>query len=194
LTYNELDRLVTRLAYQLVDLGVAKDKLVPLCFEKSMWATVAMLVITKAGGTFTFLGPSLPEQRLQAIIQQVSASLILSRLSNNVQTVSAESSSKLSDDGTQQRCTGPSLDSTTYIVFPSGSTGMPKGVSIDQGSSASAVRHQVKGFGFTNKLKLYGFSTDSVNGAILNTFTVFAAGECLCVPTEDDHKITWLEA
>lgn len=37
MTYSELDRLSTRLAGQLIRLGVEPEHFVPLCFEKSMW-------------------------------------------------------------------------------------------------------------------------------------------------------------
>ena len=57
LTYGELDQLATRLAGRLVDLGVGPDMLVPLCFEKSMWTTVAMLGVLKAGGGFVLARP-----------------------------------------------------------------------------------------------------------------------------------------
>lgn len=49
LTYQELDKLSDRLAYYLVLLGVGPEKLVPLCFDKSCWAVVAMLSVMKAG-------------------------------------------------------------------------------------------------------------------------------------------------
>ncbi|UKZ75699.1 putative secondary metabolism biosynthetic enzyme [Trichoderma virens FT-333] len=44
-TYKELDELSTRLAFRLVDEGVVANQIVPVCFEKSMWATVFMLEI-----------------------------------------------------------------------------------------------------------------------------------------------------
>ena len=93
LTYGELDKLATRLAGRLVDLGVGPDVLVPLCFEKSMWTTVAILGVLKAGGGFVLLDPSLPEQRLQAIVRQVKGSLLLSSVAN--QTLSSRLAQKV---------------------------------------------------------------------------------------------------
>ncbi|KAM3553235.1 hypothetical protein MY1884_006791 [Beauveria asiatica] len=67
LTCGKLDQLATELAWRLADLEVGPDTLVPLCFEKSMWTTVAILSVIKEGGGFVLLDPSLPEQRLYAI-------------------------------------------------------------------------------------------------------------------------------
>ncbi|RYP90225.1 hypothetical protein DL770_003646 [Monosporascus sp. CRB-9-2] len=77
LSYKELDQFAARVAGQLANLGIKPDTLVPLCFEKSIWAPIAMLGVLKAGGAFVLLDHSLPEQRLQAIVQQLNANFIL---------------------------------------------------------------------------------------------------------------------
>ncbi|KAJ5385477.1 hypothetical protein N7517_003388 [Penicillium concentricum] len=82
LLYGELDQLATKLANRLTELGVGPGLLVPLCFEKSMWTTVAMLGVLKAGGGFVMLDTSMPEHHLHLMIQQLKADLILSSASN----------------------------------------------------------------------------------------------------------------
>ncbi|PKK50430.1 hypothetical protein CI102_7607, partial [Trichoderma harzianum] len=52
LTYSELNHLSSILACRLVELGVGPNKLIPLCFEKSMWTMIALLGVLKAGGGF----------------------------------------------------------------------------------------------------------------------------------------------
>jgi non-ribosomal peptide synthetase component F len=47
-SYRELDDITSRLGHHLVSLGVGPEILVPICFEKSVWAIVAMWAITKA--------------------------------------------------------------------------------------------------------------------------------------------------
>ncbi|OSS43187.1 hypothetical protein B5807_12177, partial [Epicoccum nigrum] len=70
LTYSELDNMATGLAHQLVSIGVGPGNIVPLCFEKSMWTSVAMLAVFKAGGAICMLDPTHPESRLRTIVQQ----------------------------------------------------------------------------------------------------------------------------
>ncbi|KAL6855594.1 NRPS [Amphichorda felina] len=202
LTYQELDHLSTNMAGRLVELGVKAGDFVPLCFEKSMWATVAMLAMVKTAAAFVLLDPSLPQQRLQSIIKQVDAKLIVSsplnqalssQLCHNVVVMSPGFITEIRNRATNP-LPSPSLDSVIYVVFTSGSTGTPKGAVIHHRSSASAVLHQVEGFGYTKETRLYDFSTYSFDGSILNAFTVLVAGGCLCVPTDDGRKSALAES
>ncbi|KAM4058623.1 AMP-binding enzyme [Hirsutella rhossiliensis] len=77
LTYGELDDLSSRLAGHIAGLGVGPEVVVPLCFEKSLWTTVAMLGVLKAGGAFVLLDPGLPERRLEKLCQQMHATIAI---------------------------------------------------------------------------------------------------------------------
>jgi len=77
ISYKDVDDLSSKLAFHLRTLGVGPDTMVPICFEKSSWAIVAILAILRAGGAYVPLDPSIPIQRLQNIIQQVKGSMIL---------------------------------------------------------------------------------------------------------------------
>lgn len=112
--------------------------LVPLCFEKLMWTTVAMLGVLKAGGGFVLLDPSLPEQRLQSIVRQVKGSLVLSSLSNQVLSsrptqdrviINSDFTADLGDQ-TNLFLSGASLSLVMYVVFTLGSTGILKSIMI----------------------------------------------------------------
>ena len=200
LTYIALDQLAIKLAHKLISFGIGADVLVPLCFEKSMWTTVAILWVIKAGGAFVLLDPSLPEQRLQAITQQFKASVILSSTSNR------EISSRLaqrviivnwsfftaaySDDVSQntQQAHPANPRSLVYAVFTSGSTGMPKGVSITNANAASALHHQVECMGISKGSRIYDFASYSFDVSISNVLSALTAGGCLCVPSDQDRR------
>ena len=51
-TYEEFDKVTTRVALHLQTLGVGPETFVPILFEKSPWAPVAMIAIMKAGGAY----------------------------------------------------------------------------------------------------------------------------------------------
>ncbi|KAG6309777.1 putative NRPS-like protein biosynthetic cluster [Claviceps purpurea] len=134
LTYAVLDQLVTQLARRLAASGITQNRLVSLLFNKSMWTTVAMLGVIRAGGGFILLDPSLPEQRLLAAVRQSQPRLILtsaanqalaSRLVEQIITLDWDFFSELEKEhGTIEQLQPPSSSSIAYIIFTSGSTGV----------------------------------------------------------------------
>ncbi|KAH7125842.1 hypothetical protein EDB81DRAFT_910495 [Dactylonectria macrodidyma] len=196
LTYGELDNLATRLAGHLIGLGIGPGVLVPLCFEKSVWTTVAILGVLKAGGAFLHLIHTLPEQRLQSIAHQTKASVILCSASNMALSSQLASQALVIDTGFFAKLDGrssktlPSVDPsvTMYIVFTSGSTGTPKGVVISHRNLASALHHQRQRLGFTSQSRVFDFSAYSFDMSVYNVFTALTVGSCLCVPSDQDRR------
>ncbi|KAJ3544059.1 hypothetical protein NM208_g3252 [Fusarium decemcellulare] len=196
LTYDELDALSTRLAGHLMRVGVQKETIVPLYFEKSMWTPVAMLAVLKAGGAFLLLDPSLPQARLEVMIKHIDAKIILatencvqpaSDLSENVITVNRTLFSTLNDPvGTGQLSSDPS--SAAYVIFTSGSTGTPKGVVITHRNVVSAVTQHSKALEYDESSRVYDFSSYSFGAALNNTFCALTTGACVCVPSDEDRK------
>ncbi|PHH58888.1 hypothetical protein CDD81_4179 [Ophiocordyceps australis] len=194
LTYGELDRLAVCVAARLVDLGVGPNVLVPLCFDKSMWTIVAKLGVLKAGGAFILLDPSLPEQRLRAIVGELRAGLLLSSASTRelglrlVPEVVTLSSDLLLTDLASHDAVAASPDAVMYVIFTSGSTGTPKGVIITHSNFASALHHQLGSLGITSASRLFDFAAYSFDISISNAFRTLAAGGCLCIPNEQDRR------
>ncbi|KAH7325581.1 hypothetical protein B0I35DRAFT_474343 [Stachybotrys elegans] len=200
LTYKELDRLSAQVARSLISYGVGPDVFVPLCFEKSMWTTVAILGVMKAGGAFVLLDPSLPEQRLQVVVNQLKVEVIMSSDTH------AEMSSRLARQAVVLDWTffdttlvgaqndnlpdtqKPTPDSLLYAVFTSGSTGLPKGVLISNANASSALHHQAKHMGISQDSRIYDFASYSFDVSVSNVLTALSAGGCLCVPSDQDRK------
>lgn len=78
LTFQELDELSSRLAGHLwTSCGVRPGMHVPLIFEKSLWAVVAMLAVLKVGAANVALNPAQSPELLQSLISDVDAEFVL---------------------------------------------------------------------------------------------------------------------
>lgn len=197
-TYQQLDETATRLATHLISLGVGPEVIVPLCFEKSTWTIVSMLAIMKAGGGMTFLDPSHPASRLELILAQTKATIILvspkyeamwqGRV-NTVIPISRETiealplPSSLPLDMPLISIAEP--HNILYIIFTSGSTGTPKGVMVPHNSFLAGVLHQAEQGGMiTSTSRVLQLASYTFDVSILETLTALVLGACICVPSE----------
>lgn len=79
LTYQQLNERSNRLAYYLRKKGVGPDTLVAIAIERSIEMIVGLLAILKAGGAYVPLDPSYPEDRLQFMLEDSGASVLLTQ-------------------------------------------------------------------------------------------------------------------
>lgn len=201
LTYRQIDHLSTRLAYHLVNLGVTSGMMIPLCFEKSMWTSVAMLSVMKAGGVSIAMDTTQPEDRLKSIIGQVNARLIISSDANelmakrlgNCDVVIVGKKSLASLEKLPSSTAKPPLptvhsDQSLMVLFTSGSTGSPKGTIITHSSFSTAIKHHGPVFGIGPSERVFDFASYSFDIAWFNVLQALSHGACLCVPSESERK------
>src|SRR5215212_692088 len=152
LTYEELEQRANQLARRLRREGVGPESLVAVCLQRSTELLVALLGILKAGGAYVPLDPSYPQPRLQFMLEDSGAGVVLTeqplvaRLPRRGSTQSgkqicldqeraqlaAESSERLPQQNLPQ--------SLAYVIYTSGSTGRPKGVAIEHQSTVTLLQ------------------------------------------------------
>ncbi|OAA40718.1 AMP-dependent synthetase/ligase [Cordyceps fumosorosea ARSEF 2679] len=194
LTYSNLDQLSNRLALHLRFLGVGTGVTVPLCFEKSMWAVVALLAVMKAGAAFSLTDPSQPEARLQTIVEQTGANLIItSALQSSLGakiaaagTVVSVSQSTFDDHLQLSSEPLPAVPSSSllYVIFTSGSTGKPKGVSISHENYTSGAIPRAEAVGYKSTSRVFDFPSYAFDVSIDCMLCTLACGGQICVPSE----------
>jgi amino acid adenylation domain-containing protein/non-ribosomal peptide synthase protein (TIGR01720 family) len=192
LTYRELDRLSTRLANHLVNLGIGPEVIVPLCFEKSAWAIVSMLAVLKAGAAMVFLDPAHPPSRRAEIINQVKAKVVVA--SSQKSTLFADSMLEVvavdraavealpAHDSLPK--TGVSPENLLYVIFTSGSTGQPKGCLIEHRMFCSGSLRHAEGSNLVPRSRVLQLASYCFDVSILEILTALISGACVCTPHE----------
>lgn len=206
LSYGELDSLSETLAKRLISSGVGQNSVVRLCFEKSMWTSVAILGVLKPGGAFTLLTPSLPEQRLRSIVLRTQSTVILSsthsqelsaRLCPNVVVVNHSTITPLDSASIKSTQTTASVPASAAlcVVFTSGSTGKPKGNILTHANFASAMYHQREVCdAYKGGARVYDFASYAFDIAVHNVLMTFAQGGCLCIPSEEQRRESLMQS
>ncbi|MBW4677590.1 MAG: amino acid adenylation domain-containing protein [Desmonostoc geniculatum HA4340-LM1] len=136
ITYRQLNHRVNQLAYYLQKQGVTKEALVALCLERDLDMVVGILAILKAGGAYIPLDPSYPVERLNFMLSDSQASLLISK-QEILEKLSLSATKTVCLDIHKEEIAQESLenpiniyssDNLAYIIYTSGSTGTPKGV------------------------------------------------------------------
>ncbi|KAJ4297840.1 hypothetical protein N0V90_005736 [Kalmusia sp. IMI 367209] len=196
MTYKELDAFAAKLASELQRRGVGPDVIVPICFEKSPWAVVAILACLKAGGAYVPLDPSHPEFRLRQIVESpgIYGKLILTSESQASLFSGLECDTVFVNEKTCQEFTDiPLAESNVtphnlaYVIFTSGTTGKPKGTLIEHSAFATNARDHSKLLGINSSSRVLQFANYVFDASVLDILTTLMQGGCICIPTDDER-------
>ncbi|KAL4910482.1 hypothetical protein BDW74DRAFT_171947 [Aspergillus multicolor] len=187
-TYQQVDDLSTRLASRLVPY-LTQGTTVPLFFEKSAWAPIAMIAVIKAGGCSLALDTAHPPGRLAALVEQVQPVCTLGSASNadlarEVANVPVIVVDRPDHDATNAVGGLPAVMSSDplYVIFTPGSTGQPKGYIVSHSNFASAVHHQRETWQFGPGSRVLDAPPYAFDVAWGNPLHTLSSGGCLCIP------------
>ncbi|KAI1333949.1 hypothetical protein F5Y15DRAFT_430188 [Xylariaceae sp. FL0016] len=199
-TYTELQTAALRLAYHLANHHRVKpETTVGLCMEKSRWAIVSILAILMAGGAVVPLGNQQPVPRIATITQDAGLSIILTDSTHAQRLADLEGVSPrllIVDAPRVEHLpvppTGALIDrvkpaNAAWVVYTSGSTGVPKGIVLEHQALCSSFAAHGPRVGFGPGTRAFQFSAYTFDNAIEDILSVLSYGGCVCVPSEDQR-------
>lgn len=155
ITYGELDKASSNLALCLrKEEGSYSSNIAVLC-QRNHFAIIAMLAIFKAGSSAVMLGPDLPEKRIEHILKDCDANLVLTDQHFNEQAqynyISLDKS--LIETATKQDTLSTDFykNESAYVIYTSGSTGVPKGIEVSHSSLYNTVLWHKEEFALSEK-------------------------------------------
>jgi tyrocidine synthetase-3 len=210
LTYQDLNTQANKLAFVLRKKGVRANQIVGLMIERSTDMFVGMMAILKAGGAYLPIDPTNPIERIQYLLEDSEASIVLTNpetlaLMNSSERVNAtEAISRgkeivyineteraaqtgyLEEDISNLASVNQSSD-LAYVIYTSGTTGKPKGVLIEHRN----VMNLIEGL----KKEIYIHYREPINMALIapyvfdasvkQIFAAFLLGHSLFVVDEE---------
>ncbi len=141
LTFTQLNQEANQLAHHLrLHQPIPPDTVIGICLERSLYSTTAFWAVLKAGAAFVFLDPHLPQERLHFMLDdaQVKTVITIKQWQNRLPTscnlvLMDEHAPQIGQAPSNNLDVQPARNDLAYIVYTSGSTGLPKGVMIEHG-------------------------------------------------------------
>jgi amino acid adenylation domain-containing protein len=189
-TYGELNRRSNQLASYLRVLGVRPNDIVAICMEKSVEMIVGVLGIVKAGGGYMPLDPAYPPDRLAFMLQDAAASVVVTEkcfeahcVKSNVRAVclDTEATAIAAEKGSDLNVPVTS-DGLAYVLYTSGSTGMPKCVMLNHQGRVNNFLDFNRRFAVGPVDRVLGLSLLNFDMSAYDMFGLFAAGGAIVVP------------
>ncbi|KAL4990743.1 hypothetical protein BDW68DRAFT_153794 [Aspergillus falconensis] len=151
MTYSELDLAANAVAHSVCATTKPGDVVVVLADGSLHWA-ISVIAVFKAGRICCVVDKNLPQKRIDAIIEQTGAStfvaanracaeVIQHRNSPDRSFIVCDELLQLGSAQTDRLQTASKPRDTVYLVFTSGSTGVPKGVPLHNLSILNVIRH-----------------------------------------------------
>lgn len=155
LTYKELDEKANQLAWFIRSKGIIQNSIVAIIFKRSIEMIVSILAILKAGGAYLPIDPMYPIERIDSIIEDSGAKLVLTQKNifdqanisengmfhrNNIELVFLNDVEYLLSQYEKNYIQNINVPGdVAYVLYTSGSTGKPKGTLITHYNICSKI-------------------------------------------------------
>ncbi|RPA83004.1 hypothetical protein BJ508DRAFT_77443 [Ascobolus immersus RN42] len=189
LTFAEMNQAANRVAHFILAKGISRDEAVPLCLEKSPSYYIAVLGAMKAGAAFTPIDSTAPDQRKKLMINELGAKLVfansktiknLGELGVSAEVVDIDS--VISGTGQKENPVVKDLtpECLVYRLYTSGSTGVPKAVSLEIKSALQTIRASRSIIPWKPESKLLQFAATTFDMCYYDCFMAWNYGFTLC--------------
>lgn len=192
MTYAELDRRSDALAAMLAASGVRPGRLVGISSHRSLSLMVAVLGVMKAGAGYVPFDVSLPEDRLRFMARDTGITVLLGDC-----PPAAQEGVRIIHwtEFPQAPAAAPAVEidgeSIAYVMFTSGTTGVPKGVVLPHRSIIRMLR-DTDWLEMSDETVTLHSSAFAFDTSIIDLFASLLHGGTLVVPPDGALSISQL--
>lgn len=200
LSYAQLSEATHKLASHFSSCGLRGT--VGIICGKSMWTPVIILASLRSGCAFVLLDHKIPQARLQVMVRECAATAIIAtrsftqiavNLSNRVISVNHAGEgivvgSALRSVPLPKPVMARKPHEQAFVVFTSGTSSIPKGISISHTAWCTNYIHGSKAYGHTEHSRTLHQSSHSFIVAHIEILATLMLGGTVCVPEDGERE------
>ena len=191
LSYKELHEKSDQLAAFLVENGASRGDFIALAVDRSAEMVISLLGILKSGAAYVPLDPQYPAERIQYMLDDSEAKILLcsekykGQFHSAAKEIILEEAWKDLGQGRAKAINSPSgSNDLAYLLYTSGSTGKPKGVMVEHRNLVNLLWSMQSMPGINNQDRLLAVTTMSFDIAGLELFLPLVTGAELVMADE----------
>lgn len=213
--YEELGKISGGIGKVIKELNISNDYIALLSY-RSLTAYSATLAILSAGYAYVPFHPDIPVERNLSLLKasragvmivgkecevafnellkviDINMTFIMIGFTDTKKIISDNHKQKfiLIDDLVENRARleieNVNNDELAYLLFTSGSTGVPKGVPVSHKNICSYIRYMTDNYSFDEYDRFSQMFELVFDPSIHDMFVCWSVGACLCVPSQKD--------
>ena len=184
ITYDELNKRANRTARHLGGLNVGLGDVVCIAGTKSLFALINIIACLKIGAIYSVYDPDSPKERLDKIFSTCNPRLILAPQPPGTDL---DKNSLMGYDDADLPCDIPG-STPAYIMFTSGSTGVPKGAVITHGNVLNLIEWSKETYNITPDDVLTNVNPLHFDNSVFDFYSALFNGACLVPFTKEEVR------
>lgn len=201
-SHGELRAQAIQLGRSLADSGVGPGDLVAVVMEKGWEQVVAPYATLVSGAAYVPIDPASPPERLQHLLTHSGAKAVLTQ--SHIERalawppdlrITAVDALPTSESAPHKFETPRVPGQLAYVLYTSGSTGLPKGVMVEHASVVNRMVDVHQRFGITHEERAIGLTALQHDLSIIDMFGILMAGGAVVLPRPELRldPAHWLE-
>ncbi|WP_158617156.1 non-ribosomal peptide synthetase, partial [Corallococcus exercitus] len=178
LSYAQLAERADSLARVLVSSGVRQGERVGVVCERSLERVVALLAVLRAGAVYVPFDPAQPRERLARLGEQARWRMVLTQraLAPELEGLAPLVLLDAPPPSVDVPLPRASLDAPAYLLFTSGSTGVPKGVLVGHRSLTNYLQWLGAEFRLSPEDRMLAFASPGFDVSVAELLAPLSRG------------------
>ena len=189
-TFAEVDDISNRIAAYLANMGLGTEDVVSVLIPRCEWMVIASLGVLKAGCAYQPLDPSYPKERLNFMMQDANAKMLIADTSLRDIVDEYQGNVLLTDNipglpASDAPVVNVKPEQLFILLYTSGSTGIPKGCQLTHGNLVAFCHWHHQFYDLKPKHHVAAYASYGFDACMMDMYPTLTSGATIYIIPEE---------